>query len=93
MGNGLPLDELKRLARLGASARLQQIEEERKAILRAFPGLAAAGARQAPTGPAEAGAPLAQGRKRRGRRRMTAAEKKAASDRMKRIWEARKQQG
>ena len=37
MATQLSNEELKRLARLGAAARLAQIEDERRAILRAFP--------------------------------------------------------
>ncbi|HEX7485972.1 MAG TPA: hypothetical protein VF332_07455 [Vicinamibacterales bacterium] len=92
MASELSKDELKRLARLGAQARLQQIEEERRSILRAFPGLAAAIARQKPA-ETTAGTPAAEApkKKRRKRRKMTAAEKKAASERMKKVWAARRQ--
>ncbi len=94
MASELNRDELRRLARLGAQARLAQIDEERRSILRAFPGLAATIARQAPAwnapGEPKAGTPKKKARKRR---KMTAAEKKAASERMKKFWAARKQQG
>jgi hypothetical protein len=91
-------DFLQRLARLGAQARLQQIDEERREILRAFPGLAAAVARQKPAEPAAvAEAPAAAGKtapaKRRGRRKMTPAEKKVASERMRKYWAEKKKAG
>jgi hypothetical protein len=94
MASELNRDELKRLARLGAQARLVQLDDERRSILRAFPGLAATIARQAPAGGAAAEAKAEAPRKKaRKRRKMTAAEKKAASERMKKFWAARKQQG
>ena len=94
MAKELGQAELKRLARLGAAARLEQLEAERRAILRAFPGLSLAAARGGETagakGQAAGAAPKKKARKRRKR---TAAERKAASDRMKKYWAARKQQG
>jgi len=93
MAKELSQVELKRLARLGAVARLEQLEAERRAILRAFPGISLGAARggEAAKGP---GAPAAAPKKKaRKRRKMTAAEKKATSDRMKKYWAARKQQG
>jgi hypothetical protein len=94
MANELSMEELKRLARLGAQARLGQIEDERRSILRAFPGLTATAARQKPA-QAGAGQPaVAETTKKKGRRRrrkMTAAEKKVVSERMKKFWAARKQ--
>jgi hypothetical protein len=93
MAAELSNDELKRLARLGAVTRLDQIEEERRAILRAFPALAASSARQKPAAPSPGGRPAAEAPKTtaRKRRKMTAEEKKAASERMKQYWAARKQ--
>jgi hypothetical protein len=94
MARELSMEELKRLARLGAQARLGQIEEERRSILLAFPGLTPTLARRTPEG-AAGGQPEAAGptRKpgRRRRRKMTAAEKKTVSERMKKFWAARKQ--
>jgi hypothetical protein len=92
MARQLSDDELKQFAKLGAQARLEQIEVERRAILRAFPGLAAAKPAAAEAGEARAKA-QAPSKKTRKRRKMTAAEKKASSERMKKIWAARKQQG
>jgi hypothetical protein len=91
MAHELSTEELKRLARLGAAARLEQLEAERLAILRAFPGLASAARpkRAAPT----TGEPGATAPKKKARRRrpMTAEQKRAASERMKKYWAARKQ--
>ena len=92
MASELSNDELKRLARMGTQARLEQIEEERRSILRAFQGLAATIARQKASEAApEQPAPDTRKKKsRRRRRKMTAAEKRAASERMKNYWAARK---
>jgi hypothetical protein len=86
--------ELHRLARLGAVARLAELEKERLAILRAFPGLLAPGAGVAAAAPAapSAASGLAKPARRR-RRKMTAAEKKVASERMKKFWAERKKAG
>lgn len=93
MAKDLSQVELTRLARLGAEARLEQIDAERRAILRAFPGLSLAAAREGHAGPAAGKAGAAPKKKaRKPRRKATAAEKKASSERMKKIWAARKQQ-
>ena len=71
--------ELQRLARLGASARLEALMHERAAILRAFPDLRDRKAR------------VAQERSgRRRRRHMSAAARRAVSIRMKKYWAARR---
>jgi hypothetical protein len=93
MAHELSNDELKRLARLGAVARLEQLEAERQAILRAFPDLTASApttqaAQPAPARLAGAAAPKKRARKRR---KMTAEEKKAVSERMTRYWATKKQ--
>jgi hypothetical protein len=93
MASQLSNEELKRLARLGAGARLQQIEDERKAILRAFPGIVATGGASAEARAGKEGLAAALPKKARKRRKRTAAEKKAASERMKKFWAARRQQG
>ncbi|HXH07120.1 MAG TPA: hypothetical protein VNI83_11065 [Vicinamibacterales bacterium] len=78
---------LRRLARLGAQARLQELDRERAAILRAFPELRRGAGRV----PSAAGAGNTRPRRRR---RFTAAERRAISERMKRYWaERRKRQG
>lgn len=74
--------EMKRLARLGAQSRLQELDREKTAILRAFPELrrrraAANGADQA-------------GPSRRRRRRMSAAQRRAVAKRMRKYWAERR---
>jgi hypothetical protein len=70
--------ELQRLARFGAAARLAELQRERAALLRLFPGLRAADGADA----AGASAPR--------RRGMSAAARKAVSVRMTRYWAARR---
>ena len=78
----LDRQELFRLARLGAEARLRALEMERTQILRSFPGLKA-GATAAPSGTAGAGPA-------RRRRQMSAAERRSVSVRMKKYWAERR---
>ena len=75
--------ELYRLARLGAEARLRALEVERALILRSFPGLKAGSTQAAPTGAGSA-APA------RRRRQMSAAERQSVSVRMKKYWAERR---
>ena len=70
--------DLQRFARLGAEARLSELELERAAILRSFPDLARRGTRTAGGG----GAPR--------RSNMSAAARKAVSVRMKKYWASRR---
>ena len=92
MPNELNQEVLKRLAKLGAQARLEQIEAERRAILAAFPDLAAprrgraAGARKQ----ARKVETPAAAKPRRRRRKMTAAQRKEVSQRMTRYWAERR---
>ena len=95
MANELNAEVLRRLAKLGAQARLDQLEVERRAILAAFPDLAAprrgraAGAKKQ----AQKVGKAAVGKARR-RRKMTPAQRKEVSERMTRYWaERRKARG
>ena len=72
--------DLQRFARLGAEARLSELELERAAILRSFPDLARRGTR---TGGGGGGAT-------RRRSNMSAAARKAVSVRMKKYWASRR---
>jgi hypothetical protein len=81
----LSTEQLRRLARLGAIARLEQLKQEEAAIRAEFPELFGRGRR---AGVAEAAKP---GRRRR---RMSSAARKAVSDRMRKYWaERRKAKG
>ena len=75
--------ELVRLARLGAEARLEALERERQQILRNFPGLRAGATASTP----ERNEPAARAR---GRQPMSAAARKAVSERMTRYWAERR---
>ena len=86
----LSREELQRLARLGARARLEELRSEEAAIRQAFPDLFRPGRRprtRIPDSEMSAPAPA----RRRGRRsRMSAAARKAVSDRMKKYWAERR---
>ncbi|HEU5257712.1 MAG TPA: hypothetical protein VFU28_17080 [Vicinamibacterales bacterium] len=87
MGN-LSQEQLRRLARLGAMARLEQLRQEEAAIRGEFPELFGRG-RQAQAG--DGG--VTRGRRRR-RRAMSAAARRAVSVRMRKYWaERRKAKG
>jgi hypothetical protein len=84
--------EMHRLARMGAAARLAQLEREIAALKRAFPGLKPQPAPVPPPpsdGPTHIAPNPAVPRHRR-RTPMNAAERKAVSERMKRYWDARR---
>ena len=70
----LSREQLQRLARVGAQARLAELRAEEAAIHRAFPGLATK-------------APAAKVRRRS---RMSAAARTAVSERMKKYWAERR---
>ena len=79
-------------ARLGAASRLRELDEERHAILKAFPGLTSGSGRARRGVTARAvgarsgnGAPVA-----RKRRKMSAAARKRISDAQKKRWAAQK---
>jgi hypothetical protein len=78
-------DQLRRLARLGAVARLEQLREEESAIRAEFPELF--GGRR---GNSKAAAPGAGTRKRRRRAAMSAAQRKEVSERMRKYWAERR---
>ena len=77
-------EQLRRLARLGAVARLEQLREEEAAIRAEFPELF--GGRR---GSGRAGAKEPGPRKRR-RPAMTAAQRKDVSERMRKYWAERR---
>ena len=76
-------EQLRRLARLGAVARLEQLRQEEAAIRAEFPELFGRGRRQSEAATA-ATAP------RRRRARMSAANRKAVSERMRKYWAERR---
>jgi hypothetical protein len=87
--------EMHRLARIGAAAKLAQLEREIAALKRAFPGLKPQAA-PVPAPPSDGAAQLAPSLPvpHHGRRApMSAAERKVVSERMKRYWDARRKAG
>jgi hypothetical protein len=92
MPRGLTPTDMHKLARIGAAARLAELEREIAAIRKAFPGVRAAAAETAPTGaaPALPAKVSAQAPKRGRKKPMSAAERKAVSERMKRYWADRR---
>ena len=78
-------EQLRRLARLGATARLAQLRQEEAAIRAEFPELFRRG-RKAAAGDGE----VAAGGPRRRRRAMSAAARKAVSERMRKYWAERR---
>jgi hypothetical protein len=86
-------EQLRRLARLGAVARLEQLRQEEAAIRAEFPELFGRGRRAGANGQAPAGRAEGAGRRRR-RRGMSASQRKAVSQRMRKYWaERRKAKG
>lgn len=89
----LNAEQLRRLARLGAMSRLEQIRAEEAAIKAEFPELFGRGARRDAT-PADDGGEAAPKARRRRRTAMSAAQRKEVSERMRKYWaERRKTKG
>lgn len=78
-------EQLQRLARRGAQAALDELEKEVAAIRKAFPELF-----DRRRGAVKAGARRASAGGRRRRRGMSAAGRKAVSERMKKYWAKRR---
>lgn len=76
-------EELRRLTRLGAIARLEQLKQEETAIRSEFPELFGRGRREAIPAAAKPG-------RRRRRKAMTPAQRKAVSERMRKYWAERR---
>lgn len=82
----LSREDLRRLARLGATARLVELRTEEAAIRQSFPELFHPATKPLPRA---AKVPAAAAPARR-RNNMSAAARKAVSDRMKKYWAARR---
>lgn len=87
MATDLSRDDLKRLARLGAMRRLEELQREEAAIRAAFPELFRASTRAARTSAADDAAPA---RRRKRKSNMSPAARKAVSERMKKYWAERR---
>lgn len=86
----LSQEQLRRLARLGAIARLEQLRQEEAAIRAEFPELFGRGRRAGAANGQAAGASAEGGSRRRRRRSMSSAQRKAVSERMRKYWAARR---
>jgi len=84
----LSQEQLRRLARLGAMGRLEQLHQEEAAIRAEFPELFRRGRKNADANVAGSG--QASGARRRRRRSMSAAARKAVSERMRKYWAERR---
>jgi hypothetical protein len=86
--------DMKEYARRGAEARLKELSEEIDAIHRAFPDLRDSRRRGRRPGASGSGNVVAEQSFGRGgarkRRKMTAAERKAVGERMRKYWAARR---
>jgi hypothetical protein len=91
-----PAVDMKKLARIGAAARLKELQDDIAALKQAFPGLRVLSVDviEAPDGTEveveRVAREVADGRRRR--KPLTAAQKKAVSDRMRKYWAVRKGQ-
>ena len=84
-------EQLRRLARLGAMARLEQLRQEEAAIRAEFPELFGRGRPAADRrGDEGSGTRGRAGAAKRGRRKMSAADRKAVSERMRKYWAERR---
>ena len=77
--------DVRALAQIGAAQRVGEIQQELSAIRRAFPRLGAGRGSNAAIG-------IAPVKTRRGRKPMTAAQKRAVGIRMKKYWAARRKE-
>ena len=88
----LNAEQLRRLARLGAMSRLEQIRAEEAAIRAEFPELFGRGTRH--DGDAADGKAAAAPKRRRRRAAMSPSQRKEVSERMRKYWaERRKAKG
>lgn len=87
MPTSLSTEHLHQLALLGAYARMNELKAEVDAIRRAFPDLSGRRGRPAATANSAEGAGPTP---RRRRRTMSAAQRKAVSERMTKYWAARR---
>jgi hypothetical protein len=89
VATSLTRDTLRRYARLGAMRRLEELRQEEAGIRREFPELFR-GSRAAASAAASKADDVATPRRRRKRSTMSAAQRKAVSERMRKYWAARR---
>ncbi len=78
----LSREALRRLALTGAKTRMQELEAERRSLISEFPELGSA--------PSRANAHSRRPAAHKGKRKMTTAERRAISKRMKALWAERR---
>jgi hypothetical protein len=85
-------EELLRLARAGATARVKELQDELESIYRTFPDLRGGGRRAAPRAAAASAKPTSRRATAGGatKRAWSAADRKAVSERMKKYWAQRR---
>ena len=88
----LSRDELQRLARLGAKARLEELQQEEAAIRRAFPDVFGRRRGRPAAAPSAGPSQPAARRRRRRRSNMSPAARRAVSIRMKKYWADRRKE-
>ena len=89
MAKQLNLEQLQQVARVGARARVDELQREVAAIRAAFPDLFGRGGRRGGRKAADTGTAAAAPRRRR-RSKMSAAARKAVSERMRKYWADRR---
>jgi hypothetical protein len=90
----MPID-MKALAKAGAEARIRELQAELAEIERAFPDLRGRASRRLPVRreqPSEEESGASSPVRKRKRRGMSAAQRKAVGERMKKYWAERKKQ-
>ncbi len=100
MATDLTRDDIRKLARLGAARRLEELKQEEASIRAAFPDLTDGGPGRGgrrrrrrggrPAASEESTAAGAATTRKRKRRKMSAAEKRAVSVRMRKYWAERR---
>ena len=86
----LSSDQLRQFIRLGAQARLAQLDVESAAIRAAYPDLAPARRRGRPRQAQAGAAPALASKPRKRRYRMSFEARKAAAERMRKYWAERR---
>lgn len=90
MAKGISQTELRQLAVVGARTKLQALRTEISELIAAFPELGGRGAASASSAADSGAAPGSRRRRRRGRKSMSAEQRSAVSERMKKYWAERR---
>lgn len=90
MAKGISQTELRQLAVVGARAKLQDLRTEIAELIAQFPELRGRGGSNGGNAAASGAAPASRRRRRRGRKGMSAEQRSAVSERMKKYWAERR---